>query len=103
MRKERSRCNQACCRGEGADQFLISHYTMGYSTGQIGKMCGTSGTHIAMRLRALGIQMRSSKDYIKKGGRKKKKSSLWELSDKDLFETPMSVLMERFGTKRKIK
>jgi hypothetical protein len=33
-------------------------------------------------------------------GGSKKRSPLWQLSDKELFETPVSVLMERYGLSR---
>jgi hypothetical protein len=97
MRQGRNKCSQACCRGKGADQFLISYYTMGYTTKEIGKMCRTSDTHIAGRLKALGVQMRRSKDYPERRKGRNRESPLWKLSEKDLFETPMSVLMERYG------
>ena len=96
----RPKCNRPCCSGRDgdADTFLVQYYSMGYSTKAIGKVCSRSGAHIAMRLRGIGAKMRMSEDYERKrGGGRKRKSRLWTIPERDLFETKMSVLMERYG------
>jgi len=93
----RPRCKKVCC---SSDEYVVDLYDLRLSTKEIGEMCGTSDVHIAMRLNSLGVRMRSRRDYSyersNKGGRKRR-SKLWGISEEDLFETPMEVLMERYG------
>lgn len=91
-------CNELCC-SEFGDEILTQLYTKRLSIYKIAELCRCSHTHIWNRLNQIGVKLRSKTDYPSKG-RTKKRSKLWKLTDKELFETEISTLMERYGMNR---
>lgn len=87
-------CHELCC-SEFGDEIITSLYTKGLSCYKIADLCRCSHQHIWVRLRSIGVKVRDIRDYPSKG-KTYKTSRLWKLSDHELFDTPVDVLMERY-------
>jgi hypothetical protein len=73
-------------------------YEGGLTQRAIGREFGVSCDHIGQILRARRVKMRKREDYPPSaGGGRARKSPLWEISDRDLFDKPLKELTQLYG------
>lgn len=93
-------CKEPCCQECGHEVLKQLYFEKGMSCYRIAALFEVSHTHIHQKLLLMvredpTLKMRGPQDYPSRG-RSPKLSKIWNLTDKELFDTPLDELMERY-------